>query len=500
MSSLQINPNLMVQYLQKPSSEFGKEDIIRYIEEREIEMLNFRYVAEDGKLKTINFMVTGKKDLDMILSSGERVDGSSIFSFLEPNSSDLYLVPRYKTAFQNPFSEIPSVDILCSFFSGEGKPLESSPEYILQKAVRRFFKETGLKIKMMGELEYYVISQTENTHPLTSNGYQCSEPFTAHENLRKEAIKLIARCGGKVRFAHSETGRFQIGNEIYEQHEIEFTAVEPEDAADQLLIAKWILRMLGQKYGVKLTFIPKISLDKAGSGLHYHYQIEKADKNILIENDELSQTALKTMAGILDLAPSLCAFGNTNPISYFRILPGQKAARHICWGYSNRSTLIRIPLGWNKNPNMAAILNHSDEQAETDFTFRQTIEYRGADGSSNPYLFSAAFIIAILKGLNGIGTADEAQKLKCTMNLFQQTEETIGEKFNSLPMSCHEAAEKLEENRSIFEEDNVFTKTIINHMILKLRSFKDKEFSTNFITYGENQEFKDLVKEYMNYM
>ena len=193
----------MVQYLQKPSSEFGKDDIIRYIEEREIEMLNFRYVAEDGKLKTINFMVTGRKDLDMILSSGERVDGSSIFSFLEPNSSDLYLVPRYKTAFLNPFSEIPSVEILCSFFTGDGKRLESSPEYILQKAVRKFFKETGLHIKMMCELEYYVIAESNNMLPVEMNGYQCSEPFTTHEILRKEAIKLIARCGGNVRFGHA---------------------------------------------------------------------------------------------------------------------------------------------------------------------------------------------------------------------------------------------------------------------------------------------------------
>ena len=67
-------------------------------------------------------------------------------------------------------------------------------------------------------------------------------------------------------------------------------------------------------------------------------------------------------------------------------------------------------------------------------------------------------------------------------------------------MSCFDAAEELEKNRHIFEEDNVFTKTIINNIILKLRSYKDKEFSINFMTYGENQEFKDLVNEYMHFM
>ena len=152
------HPNPLVQYLQKPAHEFTKEDLMRFVEERQIEMVNFRYTAEDGKLKTINFMVTSIEELDMLLTSGERVDGSSIFSYLPANNSDLYLVPRYKTAFLNPFSAIPSLEILCSFYGPDGEPLESSPVYILRKARNQFNKSTGMTIKMMAELEYYVIS------------------------------------------------------------------------------------------------------------------------------------------------------------------------------------------------------------------------------------------------------------------------------------------------------------------------------------------------------
>ena len=32
-----MNPNLLVQYLQKPAAEFTRQDIIRYCEENEIE-------------------------------------------------------------------------------------------------------------------------------------------------------------------------------------------------------------------------------------------------------------------------------------------------------------------------------------------------------------------------------------------------------------------------------------------------------------------------------
>lgn len=498
MSSIQNNPNLLVRYLQKPASEFTKEDLIRYISEREIEMLNFRYVAEDGKLKTINFMVTSPEELDMVLSSGERVDGSSIFSYLEPNKSDLYIVPRYKTAFLNPFAPVPSVDVLCSFFTENGQPLESSPENILKKAKKQFFKETNMTMKMMGELEYYVTSPSSEEYEASENGYHGAEPYTLYETLRVEAIKLIARCGGMVRFGHAEGGRFTHHGKYYEQHEIEFSPVDPEDASDQLVIAKWILRMLGKKYNVNVTFIPKVSLNQPGSGMHFHFQAEQAGRNMLVENGELTSTGLKMIAGVLDLAPALAAFANTTPISYIRILPGQKAAHHICWGKQNRSTLVRVPLGWNNNLPLGSELNQQETE-QANYDFRQTIEYRGSDGSTNPYLFSAALIVACMKGLSDAEAIKKSDRYFCDLNLFlENSDKELS--FEELPMSCYESAEVLENYRQFFEEDQIFPKSIINHTILRLRAFNDKELIENFRTYGENQELLALIDEYLHYM
>jgi len=259
-----MNPNKLVKYLKKPAREFTKHDIIKYIDDHNIEMLNFRYVGEDGKLKILNFVITSREYLESILSTGERVDGSSLFSYIHADHSDLYVIPRFRTAFVNPFTEQTTLEILCSFYTEDGKPLESAPEYILKKATAKFTEDTGFTFKAMGELEYYIISEKKDWYPtIDQKGYHAAAPFTNWENLRTEALQIIAQCGGKIKYGHSEVGSFTTDNHLYEQHEIEFNPVEAEEAVEQLIIAKWILRMLGQKYGVTISFAPKISVGKA---------------------------------------------------------------------------------------------------------------------------------------------------------------------------------------------------------------------------------------------
>ena len=129
-----MNPNQLVAFLEKPCAEFTKEDIKRYIQQNGIRMVNFMYPAGDGRLKTLNFVINNQAYLDAILTCGERVDGSSLFPFIEAGSSDLYVIPRFRTAFLDPFAEIPTLSMLCSFFNKDGEPLESSPEHTLHKA------------------------------------------------------------------------------------------------------------------------------------------------------------------------------------------------------------------------------------------------------------------------------------------------------------------------------------------------------------------------------
>ena len=104
----------------KASDKFTKADIIKFIVDNDIRMVNFMYPAGDGRLKTLNFVLNSLEYLDTILSCGERVDGSSLFSFVNAEHSDLYVLPRFKTAFVDPFSEIPTLTLLCTYFDKDG--------------------------------------------------------------------------------------------------------------------------------------------------------------------------------------------------------------------------------------------------------------------------------------------------------------------------------------------------------------------------------------------
>ena len=142
----------------------SKAELVAYCIENQIEFIDFHYCGWDGRLKTLNFVVRDKAHLLNILEAGERVDGSSLFPFVEAGKSDLYVVPRYRTAFRDPFAQVPTVGLLCSFFDREGKPFESSPEYVLRKAAKVFREKTGLEMQTMGELEYYVIAEDDGMY------------------------------------------------------------------------------------------------------------------------------------------------------------------------------------------------------------------------------------------------------------------------------------------------------------------------------------------------
>ena len=391
-----LSKNALVRWINKVPQEFTRQDIIDFIIENDIQMVNFMYPAADGRLKTLNFVINDLEYLETILTLGERVDGSSLFPFIEASSSDLYVLPRYRTAFVDPFAEMPTVTMLCSFFDKDGKPLESSPEYTLHKACEAFTDVTGMTFQAMGELEYYVIAPDDGRFPATDQrGYHESAPFAKFNEFRTKCMGYIASAGGMIKYGHSEVGNFALDGTVYEQNEIEFLPVDAEDAADQLSIAKWVIRNLAYEMGYDVTFAPKITSGKAGSGLHIHMRIVKDGHNMMLNSDKtLSDVARKAIAGMMELAPALTAFGNTNPSSYFRLVPHQEAPTNICWGDRNRSVLVRVPLGWTADKDMSSFVNPASATVDIDAGQKQTVEIRSADGSADVYQLIAGLAVA----------------------------------------------------------------------------------------------------------
>ncbi len=494
---LTLNANPVVAFLQKPANEFTRADIIRYVMENDIQMINFMYPGGDGKLKTLNFVINDLAYLETILTCGERVDGSSLFSFIQAGSSDLYVLPRFSTAFVDPFAEVPTLTMLCSYFDKDGNPLASSPEHTLHKACEAFREVTGMEFHAMGELEYYVITDEEEEFPaVDQRGYHESAPYAKQGDFRQMCMKYIAQAGGQIKYGHSEVGNFSQDGLTYEQNEIEFLPVPAEQAADQLTVAKWIIRNLGYQMGLNVTFAPKITVGKAGSGLHIHMRMVKDGRNMMVKDGRLSDDARRMIAGMMDVAPAITAFGNKNPMSYFRLVPHQEAPTNVCWGDRNRSVLVRVPLGWTADVDMSAKANPQEQPTHFDTTIKQTVEMRSPDGSADVYQLIAGLCVACRHGFEMSDALEVAERTYVNVNIHDTANEKVLDQLAQLPDSCVASADCLERSRHIFEEHGVFSPAMIDGIVAALRGFNDRTLRADM--HGNPKQLQKLVDQYFH--
>ena len=496
-NELLMNANEVVAFLQKPSSEWTKDDIVRFIRENEIKMVNLMYPGGDGKLKTLNFVINNLDYLDTILTCGERVDGSSLFSFIQAGSSDLYVVPRYSSAFVDPFAEIPTLCLLASYFDKDGNPLESSPEYTLAKAAKAFREVTGMEFHAMGELEYYVITPDEEVFPaVDQRGYHESMPYAKTNDFRTLCMSYIAKAGGQIKYGHSEVGNFSQDGLVYEQNEIEFLPVPVEKAADELMIAKWIIRNLAYQMGMNVTFAPKITTGKAGSGMHIHMRLMKDGRSMMLDGGRLSDTARTAIAGLMELAAGITAFGNKNPTSYFRLVPHQEAPTNICWGDRNRSVLVRVPLGWAAGIDMCHKANPQQPTELPDTSLKQTFEVRSPDGSADVYQLLAGLCVACRHGFELSNALRIAEQTYVDVNIHDAANAGRLAVLGQLPDSCAASADCLERQRAVFEKHGVFSPAMIDGIIAQLRAFDDATLRKDIE--GHPAELKALVDRYFH--
>ncbi len=492
-----MHANLLVASLGKPAAEFTREDIISYIRENGIRMVNFMYPAGDGRLKTLNFVINSSEYLHTILSCGERVDGSSLFSFIEAGSSDLYVIPRYSTAFLDPFAKLPTVSFLCDYYDKDGQPLSSAPQESLRRACKAFHDVTGMDFEAMGELEYYVIAPAEDYfHASDQRGYHESGPFAKFNDFRTRCMQYIAQCGGQIKYGHCEVGNFMLNGLNYEQNEIEFLPVPALQAADALMLAKWVIRNLAREYGYNVTFAPKIIAGKAGSGLHIHMRMMKDGKNRMLSGGVLSEDARKAIAGMMDLAPAITAFGNRNPTSYLRLVPHQEAPTNVCWGDRNRSVLVRVPLGWSAGGDMCSKSNPLERPGGYDTTQKQTVEMRSPDASADIYQLMAALAVACRHGFEMPDALEVAERTYVNVNIHKEENAARLKTLKCLPDSCEASARCLEAQRGVFEQYDVFSKGAIDATVATLSAFRDSNLRAELA--GDEAKTLALVEKFFH--
>jgi len=462
-----------------------KEEVANFMFENRIKILNLCHIPEDGRLKILSFSTADEKRVYEILEFGERVDGSNLFSFIDPGKSDIYIKPKIGKAFIHTFSAIPALNVLCDYLDEHGKPLDVAPKNVLARAEEKLFSSSGIILKALAELEFYIISNKESEilfPGAPDKNYHEAAPFARFEDLRNEILIALADVGIDTKYGHSEVGRvFDKSGMLLEQHEIEFMPQGLSEMAETIAIAKWVIRNICAKHEVSVTFSPKISFEHVGTGMHIHLYAIKNEENIVVNpNGTLSTDALKMIGGLLKFAPSLSAFGNPTPVSYLRFVSRKESPMHICWSARNRLALIRIPLWWD-------FLKRQGKS-----NLKETFEYRAPDPFANTYLLFAGIALAINYGLE-----NPEDSLRIAENLHVEETGSGRKRLKMLPRSCSEAAKSLRKDRRFYEANGVFPKKLIDKTIDNLRAYRDKDLWKNLA--DKPEKIEKILGQYLHY-
>lgn len=459
-ASLPIFPlSHLERLLRKSCNEWSLDDLCSLITEHRIRLLSLMHIGGDGLLKALDFAPQSLSHLQDVLLGGERADGSSIFSGLGISSgaSDIILKPKLHTAFLDPFSEIPTLAVLCSHLGRDGNPLEQSPDTVLNQAYERAQKQTGVDLWAHGEVEFFVGRDWTpgDRYGADDHGYHATTPVATGTALRRKALLILAEMGVPIKYAHTEVGYAKPSRKddlVWEQHEVELFLEPLPRAAEGVALSRWVLSNLAQSFGVDCSFDPIIGKGHAGTGLHFHFSpiVEGKHRGCRDTNGEFYPPAKWLMAGLTQLGGASMAFGNRHEKSFVRLTQAKEAPNRVFWGEFDRRALIRLPIVV-KTPN-GRLLSPP------------TIEFRLPDGTAHAHLLLACVAQALTHG----------KSLKNVDTILQKTSVNSPSVHGSIvPTTFLEVADELQNQRDQLEAGDVFPKTMLDQFIRKLENNAD---------------------------
>ena len=125
-------------------AKYSKNDIIRIVDEEDIEFIRLQFTDIFGTLK--NVAITASQ-LEKALDNKCMFDGSSIEGFVRIEESDMYLHPDLDTFMIFPWrpQQGKVARIICDVYMADGTPFEGDPRYILKKQIEKA-KKNGLYV------------------------------------------------------------------------------------------------------------------------------------------------------------------------------------------------------------------------------------------------------------------------------------------------------------------------------------------------------------------
>ncbi|MFH1677023.1 MAG: glutamine synthetase family protein, partial [bacterium] len=238
-----------------------------------------------------------------IFENGVGFDSSSIPRFKDVRSGDMAARPDLSSCFIDTSFEIPTLCAIADVIeAGSAEETPDDPRSVLKRALK-YLKKSGVgdSFTCAPELEFYIFSEAgfmndpygtwfrlsapgvgrpigEETMGASQRmaegrGYLAAHPHDWWQNERAEMAARIAEVGLPIRYHHVEIGAAG-------QQEIEIGFCDAMEAADGILLGKYIVRDVAVERGIEACFMPKPIAGAAGSGLHIHFRILKKGKNL----------------------------------------------------------------------------------------------------------------------------------------------------------------------------------------------------------------------------
>jgi glutamine synthetase len=380
------------------------KEVLAQIRQSEVTTVDLRFMDFPGVWQ--HFAIPADALTEETFEEGIGFDGSSVVGWRAINEADLLVVPQPETALIDPFTTRPTLTMICNIQDPiTQQDYTRDPRNIARKAVS-YMKSTGLadSCKLAPELEFFVFDNVrfdQNGHEgyyhvesvegawnrgkgdSPNQGYKAGSglgyfpcpPTDSLADIRTEMAQRMAECGIATAAHYHETAT---GG----QSEIDLMSQGLVESADQVMLARYIIRNVAHRHGKTATFMPKPLHGDNGSGMHVHFTLWKENQPLLAGNGYagLSDLAMYAIGGLLKHGPALCAFANPTTNSYKRLVPGFEAPTKLSYSRRNRSAVIRIPVH-SPSPNS------------------RRIEFRAPDAAANPYLLYSAMLMAALDGI-----------------------------------------------------------------------------------------------------
>ncbi|MFB6207515.1 MAG: type I glutamate--ammonia ligase [Haloglomus sp.] len=402
------------------------ERVLEEIDEKNVDFLRLQFTDILGTVKNVSIPA---EQAEKAFTEGIYFDGSSIQGFVRIQESDMRLKPDPATFAVLPWrntEEHASARLLCDVIdTSTGEPFPGDPRRVLQNALERA-EELGYTVNAGPEPEFFLFQEDEEGRATTEftdvGGYFDLAPKDLASDVRRDIIYGLEDMGFEVEASHHEVAQAQ--------HEIDFKYDDALTTADNVVTFRSVVRAIAAEHDMHATFMPKPIPRINGSGMHTHLSLFEEDGTNAFhdEADEfnLSDTAKKFLAGVLEHAPAITAVANPTVNSYKRLVPGYEAPVYIAWSDVNRSALVRKP---------AARVPAASR-----------IELRSPDPSCNPYLAFAAMIHAGLDGIErDLDCPDPVRE-----NIYDFDEEKRKEYgIETLPSNLGEAVDALEADETI---------------------------------------------------